>query len=780
MLVRSFFVLFAIILSSLAVSALAAQEEQASRVRWSVADSYQTRFNELMNLSEGPARVGQVEQPITLQRDAGRLTFNEGAIYLLPPVGGRTVAAVFSGEGRFVFVPRGEVERGQLQRVHEQDSLDLEIQWALLLFTDETAAELQAAIEFADGVVSSRARRRVRSAFEYVSDRDSEYFEVDIMRALLNGIANETFYAHITPRRGRDLMLMINPWAVEGTKLLRSEGDGESTLVCQFTSERGTASTAAGDRVGDATIRRYSIESWLPRTAAGNINFSAAVEMEIVAEQETGPWLAFTLYSELEVDSAFWSDGQPVQVFKGEDNPTVWIRAEHRLDAGESVTVKLYYHGDLIDRYGEFFFIRSGSVWYPRSLSVRSHATFDLVYHSPSSYLFASAGELVESTTEGNIVTSRWRSPSPMRNVGFNLGIFEEYKMEEEEAPPVTVLWADRTHRNLARIFITDRNMQEQVAADISNSLGFFTRFYGPTEIERFYATEIPFAHGEAFPGLVHLSASTFIDTDDEGYNEVFRAHEVAHQWWGIGVDFDSYHDQWLSEGFATFSGLWYLQTVRNDDDRYFDMLGRWRRDLMRTRGSPDDPDRGGPPIWLGYRTGIGGQPGGYNLIVYQKGAWVLHMLRIMMLDLQTMNEDAFTNMMSDFYASYRGGTASTGDFQRVVEDHIGVPMDWFFDQWVRSNYIPTYKVSWNSEPAENGRYRLRVRVRQENVPPDFRMYVPLSVDFGNNRFAKLRVEVTGADSEIPMPLMPLEPRDVLFNELEGVLAEVDMERWRD
>ena len=61
--------------------------------------------------------------------------------------------------------------------------------------------------------------------------------------------------------------------------------------------------------------------------------------------------------------------------------------------------------------------------------------------------------------------------------------------------------------------------------------------------------------------------------------------------------------------------------------------------------------------------------------MVYKKGAWVLHMLRILTLDLKTMNEDRFTGIMREFYQSYQGQRASTDDFRRVVERHIGADM---------------------------------------------------------------------------------------------------------
>ncbi|MCK7520934.1 MAG: hypothetical protein MZV64_26185, partial [Ignavibacteriales bacterium] len=95
-----------------------------------------------------------------------------------------------------------------------------------------------------------------------------------------------------------------------------------------------------------------------------------------------------------------------------------------------------------------------------------------------------------------------------------------------------------------------------------------------------------------------HLSRSTVVQTDFKGEDEIFRAHEVAHQWWGIGVDFDSYHDQWLSEGFAQYSGIWYLQAVKNDNDLFFDILNGWKDDILNVReylfGSGQEADRSG------------------------------------------------------------------------------------------------------------------------------------------------------------------------------------------
>ncbi len=255
--------------------------------------------------------------------------------------------------------------------------------------------------------------------------------------------------------------------------------------------------------------------------------------------------------------------------------------------------------------------------------------------------------------------------------------------------------------------------MDKKVAGDVGGALQFFQQMYGPPPTASIYATEIPDLHGEAFPGLVHLSYVTFVQTGNDGSDEAFRAHEVAHQWWGIGVDYASYRDRWLSEGFADFSGLWFMQVARKDPAPYFAMLRTWKTSIL------DRSEKAGP-ISLGHRVGISPDYNDYQIIVYEKGAWVLHMLRTLMLDMKAMRDDRFQATMQDFYTTYKGGSASTDDFQRIVEKHVGQSMAWFFDEWVRGTAIPTYDVTWTINPAPENKYQVHLKVVQQDVPEDF------------------------------------------------------------
>ena len=736
--------------------------------------SYEQRFDELRELQAAPNRIAQVTN-LVLKRDAGQFTFGDGKFYLLTPIGGHTMGAVFVGYGVFSFSPPTRIEQERLAIFQKTKTLEVPFSSVVLLFADSTLAELESKLSFGPGQPPSDPRQRFKDGIDYLAQYDSKSFDPDLMAGFLNGESSDLFYAHIDRRGGGPLMFMLNPHEIEGVTLSHRVRDigwtRRSEVISRFAVGGKARPLITGDRVHEAAISRYIIATTLKESGSGDLSFDASAKLDITTESPAGPWVAFSLFEKLKVDSARWETGEPAVVFKGKDASLLWVRLDRTLQPGDTRTLNLSYHGDLIDRYGDFFFIKSSAEWYPRSLEGRSLATFDLTYHSPKGKLLASVGDQVETTTAGRMTTSRWVTSGPIRNASFNLGIFKDYQIQEQGIPPVTVLISEDAHRLLGGL--QQKNMKETVGSDIAKSLRFFQHVYGGLPVKRFFATEIPGSHGEAFPGMVHLSMWTFQQTDHAGEDEVFRAHEVAHQWWGVGVDFTSYHDQWLSEGLSDFSGLWYLQTVRKDNDKYFGILRRWRTRILERHEEPG-------PISLGYRNSTSKDGNGYDVTVYKKGAWVVHMLRILMLDLKTMNEDRFTETMRDFYRTYQGKRASTEDFRRVAEQHAGTDLGWFFDQWIYRTEIPSYRVAYRFDPAEGGKYRVRLKVQQENVAEDFQMFVPVTLDLNDGQVARLRVKVRGATSDIELPLMPSKPKAVRFNDLDGVLAEVKMVDWRE
>src|SRR6185437_493408 len=152
-------------------------------------------------------------------------------------------------------------------------------------------------------------------------------------------------------------------------------------------------------------------------------------------------------------------------------------------------------------------------------------------------------------------------------------------------------------------------NTVKTVGIEIGNNLRVFQDYFGSFPFQRLAVTNIPYSYGQGWPMLLYLSVLSFLDetqrhvlgvTDQTGISDFFRAHEVSHQWWGHEVGWKSYHDQWLSEGFAQFSG------------NLYEDLG---------------------PVWMGLRLGSSQAPGGYDTVIYEKGGYVLEMLRAMLYD---------------------------------------------------------------------------------------------------------------------------------------------------
>ena len=194
--------------------------------------------------------------------------------------------------------------------------------------------------------------------------------------------------------------------------------------------------------------------------------------------------------------------------------------------------------------------------------------------------------------------------------------------------------------------------------------------------------TETPAYSGQAFLGLILLSFQAFGELHS-GEAELFRSHEVAHQWWGATVDWETYRDQWLSEGFAQYSAALFTLSGLKDEDKFLDMLHAWRLDVlgqvnvaqglgMQHYGfrpaviRESDGNKSGRVV-VGYRLRTSDTPMDYRLLVYEKGAFILHMIRMMLMNLETGDDGRFRALMSRFADAHRQQPASTRAFEAAV-----------------------------------------------------------------------------------------------------------------
>ena len=241
---------------------------------------------------------------------------------------------------------------------------------------------------------------------------------------------------------------------------------------------------------------------------------------------------------------------------------------------------------------------------------------------------------------------------------------------------------------------------------------------------------------------LLYLSVLSFLDStqrnalgikDHVGISDFFRGHETSHQWWGHGVSWKSYHDQWLSEGFAQFSGNLYVQ-FRENQKEYLNRLRKDKEEL-RARDQRNRVYDSLGPVWMGLRLASADAPRGYATVVYNKGGYILHMLRMMLFDPRSKNsEERFAATMQDFCQTYHNRAASTEDFQAIVEKHMAPHMDldgngrmdWFFQQYVFSTGIPEYRFSYQVQDAGDGKWKISGNAVRSGVPEGWKDILPI------------------------------------------------------
>jgi aminopeptidase N len=191
-------------------------------------------------------------------------------------------------------------------------------------------------------------------------------------------------------------------------------------------------------------------------------------------------------------------------------------------------------------------------------------------------------------------------------------------------------------------------------------------------------------------------------------------------------------------------------------------------------------------PIWLGRRvaSSVAG-PGSYSDLIYSKGGYVLHMLRMMFYDFGNPDRDRFFKaMMQDFCRTFENKPASTEDFKAMVEKHMTANMvmdrsrnmDWFFDQYVYGTGIPSYQFSYTTEPLPDGKMKLSGKITRSGVPDDWKDLVALYAHQGQGIIRLGFIHAV-------QPVMPFEAvvpstlRSFTVNDFEDLLAEVTQQQ---
>ena len=723
---------------------------------------------------------------LILKRDAATFTLKTGEIYFLAPVENKYTGAVFIGTGEMAMTPPTTAEKNSIRIFTEQDGIVEQFSSLVLRFTDKTYEEVKAspnATMKTAGPGVGQARDLYRSNMDLLRKRLRDNRELRTLQDIYNPQQEGYFNAFIEGSRFKKLVYVVDPFGVPGAipeeVALSSYGESDFGTWAAFHHvaefEKGTASSAEDHRIIDIT--QHDIDGAIKGshlTITDRVTFK-----NLIAGTRVIP---FNLYGSLRVTSVQDAEGANlnfIQESKDEDSDFGVILTKP-LAAGQTSSLVISYDGDgaLRDSGGGNFILIPRSTWYPgnaNTLFAEDRAIFNMTFRYPKQYTFVGTGAPVEpDTRDGDISVAKWSSgKTELAVAGFNYGRFKKKEVADKETGYNVEFYANvevpdelkAVQRNIEQAesqgvktmttlgSISTTSMADPAIADAQNSMRIYNIFYGKLPYTRIAMTQQPAAgFGQAWPTLVFMPYLAYIDTTQRtqllgtrGGTDTFwryvAPHEVAHQWWGHIIGWDSYRDQWMSEGFAEFSASLYVQLTRGND-KFIDFWEDLRQQVVQA--TPQTKGRKPytiGPVTQGYRLNNGKTGGAARFLIYPKGAYILHMLRMMMYKQGQGGDAAFQAMMKDFVQTHYNQAVSTEDFKRAVEKHMtkemdidkNGKMDWFFDEFVYGTEVPAYKFEYNvsKDGVLNG------KITQSGVSDKFVMLVPIYIDMGKG-WAKL------------------------------------------
>jgi hypothetical protein len=786
-------------------------------------------------------RVLLLSRPLTLERDALRFDFESGAFHFLAPVAGRTPGAVFIGQGRYQLTPAIEDERRHLGFVLGQPDLQAltdRFDRLLLLFGDDTEAELGLAGSIAPLQPDAAAIRALAEALRWQRKELRTNLHLRLLHDLLDtpGLTSGVFLALVDGQQHPPALLAVDPAGAEALRLAPLMG-GEDTVVYVADEVRGGFWYLA-DRIGEVASGHRS--GYRPRFDA--LHYEVATEIQRDTDlvgtttihlrvEQPARVVPIHLASTLRLQGAEyrpaggegWTAVPFVQEERLEDADAAVVLPE-RLPKGAELELRLAYRGNevLFDLGFEVFAVGARESWYPNLGVFRDPATFELTYRVPKDKEVVSVGRRVRVGNEGGLEVSVWRAEQPIRVAGFNYGRFRREAQRDQLSGLEVEVYSNRravemlgrsTTSEIADTIVSAgdlafeggivavapsqsagrQNVSAAAMADGLNAARLFHTYFGPLPQSHVAITQqAQFFFGQSWPSLIFLPYQSFMSGTARNtvgltgfgadqFVEQVGHHEMAHQWWGHLVGWDSYRDQWLSEGFAEFSAALAVQHVQGWDA--YAKVWKEARDRIVGKAGSVMPIYQVGPISRGFRLSHGRSQLAYPILAYSKGGFVLHMLRMMMWDASSPQpEQAFIALMRDFTATYAGKAPSTEDFKRVVERHV-VPaldatgdgkVDWFFDQWVYGTDVPRLSSKLQARKLAGDEYQITGEVTVSDVPDGFRVMVPLYVEFPKGRlgsFARLPFAGSGTRKVDLIVRLPEKPKRLLVNARWEVLA---------
>lgn len=808
-------------------------------------DSAKALFLQLENIGLDPERVYHVRD-VALDRAAFHIALDDGVIGFTADVAGKVTGAFFEGDGEILLTPPNHIERASMMLQTGATILEERFATGYFRFNDETFTELKPLLtpaenshEFAsrwDGTARNLAQGDALRLFMTFSRflptpaqtgqatklPDIANPDDRFLHARLQGATKGTFDVYFDATSAEQV------WVSQLRTVDGVEYDDVWTSF-SFLPKSNRAGATGFEEMHAAGFNISSCQLKTKITPPTTIEADAWLDLQI---RQAGQRAVLFELARTLVIKKVEADGTPVEFIhnpsiegtqlarRGNDLVVVVLPEPSR--AGQSIKLHFVYAGEVLSEAGPgLLYVGARGTWYPNfGLAMTK---FDLEFRYPAGWTLVATGKRVESApsvgsnaTEGAYgeQASRWVSDRPIPFAGFNLG---KYRRASAQAGNVTVeaygtAGVERDFPVAREIIpipphIGDaapplaiapsapspaQNVQ-MVAGTAARAIEFFSNRFGPYPFGEFALTQMPGPLSQGWPGLIFLSSYSFLTAEqrsalhmssvDKVLIGAVIAHETAHQWWGDLVTWNSYRDQWISEGLANYSSMMLLEAENPREFRA--AMSKYRDDLLQ-KNKADILLMEDGPVTLGNRLSCSQFPQGYEAVSYGRGTWLFHMLRSMMRDgeppraKQVANDEnePFLRALRRIRERFAGGPMTTREMLGVFQEELPhslwyegrKSLDWFYEGWVNGTAIPRYELHNMKYADKEGETVVSGTILQKDAPNDLVTPVPLYAARGGRMVFLRRVFADGPQTVFHISA-PQGTRSIVIDPNQTLLA---------
>lgn len=530
----------------------------------------------------------------------------------------------------------------------------------------------------------------------------------------------------------------------------------------------------------EVDILHYTIDAkfFLGASYPDTAYLEAVTTIDGQAKAETLDELIIDFYENITINSLQLNDVEFSTYTRSDDK--IWMDlSSDPLDPGEvfEVTVdytRVYgsaYQGIMFRSHGDTDIPAICSIdqpyrspqWWPCFDYPGDKATADIYMTYPDWMIAVSNGLLQSEVDNGNgTKTSHYREDYQAYTSALSVAMTDYVTWTDTYVSPL-----DGTTMPLEYYAFSEDSAKAMVDFDVTaDAIVYFAQIYGeyPFINEKYGIAETP----NSFGSLEHQTITSLTRTATQrDLNWDVIVHELAHQWWGDWVTCYTWNHLWLHEGFATYSEVLFHEYDTGEPAGLFMALeyddGEYDGDLRGTVYTEDE-HLFNPFLELG--------------AVYEKGGWVLHMLRHM------MGDTAFFNAAKTFGANHAHSTAVTDDLKIVLEAEYGSSLDAFFDQWIYTPYRPIYSVMYETATRPGG-YKVSIildqtqgHMVQDLSGTPLRDYYSMPIDFTvhyTDATTEIFTVTNNQSSQIFQLLTTKEPNNTVLDEGSNILKVVEV-----